>query len=415
MASQRSQRGLDWLTFFAADVQTGFGPFIAVYLTAKSWSEAEIGLALSVGSLTAMLSQVPAGMLVDATPYKRLAALLALIAIAGSAVLLALFPSTWPVLAAEVLHGFASCVLVPALAAISLNLVGRKKLPERLGRNGRYASLGNAAAAALLGLTGAYVSGEAVFWFTAALTVPAILSLQLISAKDLEARIKRARGSGSGEGGIKALLLQRGVLVFAGACLLFTLSNAAMLPLASAGMTHEAGEKANLFVAGGLVVSQVVVAMISPWIGRLSEQHGRRLVLLAGLAVLPVRGALLATLSGPSVLLASQALDGLTAGVFAVLVPLVAADLTRGTNRFNLCMGLFGLAVGIGATISTAAAGAIAAWMGYWVAFGLLGAVGLATFLLVLLAMPETKAGRGIPGLEEGAPAGAQAAAQPAS
>ncbi|WP_159993374.1 MFS transporter [Roseomonas sp. 18066] len=411
MASQRSQRGLDWLTFFAADVQTGFGPFIAVYLTAKSWTEAEIGLALSVGSLTAMLSQVPAGMLVDATPHKRLAALLALLAIAGSAVLLALFPSTWPVLAAEVLHGFASCVLVPALAAISLALVGRKKLSERLGRNGRYASLGNAAAAALLGLTGAYVSGEAVFWFTAALTIPAILSLQLISAKDLAERVKRARGSGSGEGGIKDLLLQRGVLVFAGCCLLFTLSNAAMLPLASAGMTQEAGERANLFVAGGLVVSQVVVAMISPWIGRLAEQHGRRLLLLAGVAVLPVRGALLAMLSGPPVLLASQALDGLTAGVFAVLVPLIAADLTRGTNRFNLCMGLFGLAVGIGATVSTAAAGLVAAWLGPWIAFAGLGAVGLATFLLVLLAMPETKAGRAMPGdADRAAPAAEPAA-----
>jgi MFS family permease len=410
MASQRSQRGLDWLTFFAADVQTGFGPFIAVYLTAKSWSEAEIGLALSVGSLTAMLSQVPAGMLVDATPHKRVAALLALLAIAGSAVLLALFPTTWPVMAAEVLHGFASCVLVPALAAISLALVGRRKLSERLGRNGRYASLGNAAAAALLGLTGAYLSGEAVFWFTAALTVPAILSLKLISAKDLEARVNRARGSGSGEGGIKGLLLQRGVLVFAGCCLLFTLSNAAMLPLASAGMTQQSGERANLFVAGGLVVSQVVVAMISPWIGRLAEQHGRRLVLLAGLAVLPLRGALLAMLTGPQVLLASQALDGLTAGVFAVLVPLIAADLTRGTNRFNLCMGLFGLAVGIGATVSTAAAGLVASTFGHWIAFGGLGAVGLATFLLVLLAMPETKSGRSLPER----PAGSGPAAEPA-
>jgi MFS family permease len=173
MPAKRSQRALDWLTFFAADVQTGFGPFIAVYLTARSWTATEIGFALSVGTFAAMLSQLPAGALVDATPHKRVAALAALIAIALSALLLALWPSRWPVLASEVLHGFASCVLVPALAAISLAMVGRKDLSKRLGRNGRYASLGNAAAAALLGLTGAYVSGAAVFWLTAALTLPA--------------------------------------------------------------------------------------------------------------------------------------------------------------------------------------------------------------------------------------------------
>ncbi|MFC7553122.1 MFS transporter [Pseudoroseomonas wenyumeiae] len=135
-------------------MQTGFGPFIAVYLVAQGWNEAQLGLALSLGTLTAMAGQVPAGIAVDASPNKRMAALLALVAIAASAVLLALWPSTWPVMASEVLHGVASAVLVPAMAAISLAMVGRHALSRRLGRNGRYASLGNASAAGLLGLAG---------------------------------------------------------------------------------------------------------------------------------------------------------------------------------------------------------------------------------------------------------------------
>jgi MFS family permease len=391
MPAKRSQRALDWLTFFAADVQTGFGPFIAVYLTARSWTEAEIGFALSVGTFAAMLSQLPAGALVDATPHKRVVALAALIAIALSALLLALWPSRWPVLASEVLHGFASCVLVPAMAAISLAMVGRKELSKRLGRNGRYASLGNAAAAALLGLTGAYVSGAAVFWFTALLTLPAITCLLLIRPDDLRERVRKTHGSGSGEGGLRKLLAQPGILVFTACCCLFTLSNAAMLPLASAGMAHAAGERANLTVAGGLIVSQCVVAAISPWIGRLADLRGRRFLLLAGLAVLPVRGMVLALVGGQTALLTAQALDGLTAGVFGVLIPLIAADLTRGTNRFNLCMGLFGLAVNIGATISTTAAGAIAHAFGYWTAFAALAAIGLLTLAMVVILMPETR------------------------
>jgi MFS family permease len=393
MPSLRSQRGLDWLTFFAADVQTGFGPFIAVYLAAHSWNEAQIGLALSLGTLTAMAGQVPAGMVVDASPNKRLAALLALVAIAGSAVLLALWPSTWPVMASEVLHGVASAVLVPAMAAISLAMVGRHALSRRLGRNGRYASLGNAAAAGLLGLAGAYVSPASVFWLTAVLVVPAIIALQSIQPQDLEERVRRSRTRGSGEGGMKRLLLKPGVVIFAAVCCLFTAANAAMLPLSGAQVTQQSGSYANLIVAGGLIASQIMVAVISPGISRLADERGRRMVLLAGLAVVPLRGALLALLDGQWVVLAAQALDGINAAVFVILVPLIASDLTRGTNRFNLCMGIFGLAVGIGGTLSTTVAGAVATWVGPSIAFAGLGVTGLLAFLLVLFWMPETKEG----------------------
>jgi hypothetical protein len=49
--ARRSLRGLDWFVFFVADVQTGFGPFVAVYLTAPKWTQIDIGLVLTVGSL----------------------------------------------------------------------------------------------------------------------------------------------------------------------------------------------------------------------------------------------------------------------------------------------------------------------------------------------------------------------------
>ena len=127
MTDRRSERGLDWLNFFVADVQTGFGPFIAVYLAGQEWSETDIGFALSVGTFTAMASQVPAGRLVDATPQKRLVALAALVCLAVSAILLAVWPATLPVLVSEVLHGFTSCVLAPAVAAISVALVGQRR------------------------------------------------------------------------------------------------------------------------------------------------------------------------------------------------------------------------------------------------------------------------------------------------
>ena len=133
-------RALDWLNFFVANLQTGFGPFIAVYLTTQKWTQGEIGVALSVGSAATLLAQVPAGALVDAMPRKRLAAALALALVGLSAALLAVWPERLPVMLEEALHGFASCVLVPAIAAITLNRVGRRAFAERLGRNARFAA-----------------------------------------------------------------------------------------------------------------------------------------------------------------------------------------------------------------------------------------------------------------------------------
>jgi len=387
---RRSQRGLDWLNFFVADVQTGFGPFVAVYLTTQAWTEVQIGFALSLGTLTAMLSQLPAGALVDATRHKRRAAMAALVGITLSAVLLAAWPATLPVLLAEVLHGFASCVMNPSIAAISLALVGRAALGERLGRNARFASLGGAIAAGVMGLIGTYLSPAAVFWLTAALAVPSMIALLSIRQSALrqnvaatQAQTKRAR--------LKDLLMNRGVLVFAGCALLFTLSNAAMLPLAGTAVTQAAGDEANLIIAGCLVVPQLVVAGLSPWVGRLAEERGRRIALLLGFSMLPLRGVLLAVVNDPYMLLLVQALDGVSAATLNVMLPLTAADLTRGTNRFNLCMGFFGLSVGIGGTISTGLAGAVASWVSPSAAFAMLGGIGLLCVLLTLLAMPETR------------------------
>ena len=393
-ASKRSQRALDWLNFFVADVQTGFGPFVAVYLAAQEWTQAEIGLALSVGAFTAMASQLPAGALVDATPKKRSAALAALVAVAASALLLAAWPATLPVLFAEVLHGFASCVLAPAVAAISLALVGRRGLGERLGRNARYRAVGNGIAAGALGAAGTYLSGAAVFWLTAALCVPALAALAAIRGADLApppVEAGQAAATDGGRGEVRRLLADRRLLVFAACCALFALSNAAMLPLAGVEATRNTGDVANLVIAAAIVVPQFVNAAMAPWVGRLAERRGRRVALLIGFGALPARGLLLPlAVDNPSMLVAVQALDGVSAAALGVLLPLIAADLTRGTNRFNLCMGVFGLATGVGATLSTAAAGAIAGWLGVGAAFVALAGAGLLAVLLVLFAMPET-------------------------
>lgn len=117
---------------------------------------------------------------------------------------------------------------------------------------------------------------------------------------------------------------------------------------------------------------------------------GRSLLLVA-LGVLPVRGLLFVFLTGPTSIVAVQMLDGVSAAVLGVLVPLVIADISYGTGHFNLAQGVTGMAVGLAAAISTSAAGFVADRFGPHAAFvSLAGAAGCG-FLLLLLLMPETR------------------------
>ncbi|MGN4150753.1 MFS transporter [Burkholderia gladioli] len=392
--SIRSLRSLDWLNFFVANVQTGFGPFIASYLASHKWTQGEIGLVLSIGTISAMVSQVPGGAAVDALKNKKGAAAWAIAAIILSAVLLASSPTIVPVMAAEVFHGFASCMLTPALAAISFALVGRANLGDRLGRNARWASIGSAVAAGLMGLTGEYISARAVFWLTAAMAMPALVALAMIQPTHtvVAPTTGRARDAVEGEREtIFDLLRDRRMLVFAACVVLFHLSNAAMLNLAAGEVTAGMGDNVQLVIAACIIVPQAIVAMLSPWVGRSAQRWGRRPILLLGFSALPVRALLFAGVGSPYLLVPVQMLDGISAAVFGVMLPLIAADVAGGKGRYNLCIGLFGLAAGIGATLSTTLAGFAADHFGNTMSFFGLAVAGALAVALVAVAMPETR------------------------
>ena len=163
-------------------MQTGFGPFIAAYLASQAWTQGQIGLALSIGTVTFMAGQVPCGALVDAARRKRPVAAAAVFAIVASALMLALLPERLPVYLAEILHGLASCVLTPVIAALSLAAAGASGavFGVRLGRNARYASIGSGVAAAMMGATGYYVSEQSVFLLAAVMAIPALYTLRMI-------------------------------------------------------------------------------------------------------------------------------------------------------------------------------------------------------------------------------------------
>jgi MFS family permease len=393
--SRRSSRGLDWFIFFVADVQTGFGPFVSVYLTAQRWTQVDIGLVLSAASFVGLVGQMPGGALVDAARSERFVAGAAVIAICVSALTYAALPIFPMVLAGSVLHALASCVLGPAIAAISLGLVGHAAIGERLGRNARFASVGNGLAAAAMGACGYLLSARAVFIVTVLLLVPALIALRAIAENEIDP--ERAHGALPRQAVAMpptrpgTLMQNRSLLIFAGCLLLFHLANSAMLPLMGSVVTMKSARWATLIIAACIVVPQLVVAALSPWVGARAQIWGRRPLLLIGFAALPIRGLLFASVTNPTALLAVQLLDGATAAIFAVLVPLVVADLTRGTGHFNLGQGILGTATGIGASLSATLAGYLSDRFGSPAAFASLAVIAFLGFALAWRLMPETR------------------------
>ncbi|MDB5987485.1 MAG: major facilitator superfamily [Nevskia sp.] len=385
-------RGLDWFNLFVANIQTGFGPFIAVYLSSQSWTQTSIGLALSIGTISAMASQVPAGAVVDAMPNKTRVAAFSVLVFTVSALMFAIYPIPLFVYLAEILHGVSSCTLGPAIAAMSLVIAGRFGMGLRLGRNARYAAIGNGVGAALMGACGQYVSERAVFFLTAALTLPALVALLplrrfAIAGADLQ---PPKHQPGQSRAQFLRVLADRRLLIFCACAMLFTFANAPMLMLISGTMTAKVGNP-SLLIAACIVLPQMIVALASPSVGRLAEQRGRRIVLMLGFIMLPLRGLLFATVTSPALVVAIQALDGIAAACFGIMVPLIVSDVAARSGHFNLSLGFVGFAIGIGGTLSTPAAGWLADHFGTQLAFSGLTGVGIAAVLLVLFAMPETR------------------------
>lgn len=392
--ARRSRHGLDWLSFFIADVQTGFGPFIAVYLATNAWSPGEIGLVLSIGSIAGIAGQAPGGALVDAVSSKRLLIGIALAMIAAGALIFALWPSFWPVVLAELLHGSTGGTIKSALAAVGLGLVGHSALSHRLGRNQRFNSFGNALTAGLMGVLGRFMSTQTPFFVAAALCIPAALALTAIRGSDIdyaEARSAADRSNPRKGSRLREAARNRHLHVFIGSLVLFQLANAALMPLATGRVGYQHARESELVTAAVIIGPQIVAGLIASWIARRSDDWGRRPLMMVALGVVTVRAVLFAATSNPWLIAAIQLLDGASASIIGIMTPLVIADLTRGTGRYNLAQGVAGTATGVGAALSVGISGYAVEQFGYTTSFFGLAAAGVAGFVVLYGLLPETK------------------------
>jgi MFS family permease len=224
-----------------------------------------------------------------------------------------------------------------------------------------------------MGACGYVLSNQAVFFMTAALVAPAQLALGCIRTRRT-ARSSRPFCAGPGFD-LRALLSDRRLLVFSACILLFQLANAAMLPLMGGILADRCGAWAASFIGACTVVPQLVVIATSPLVARAADWWGRRRLLLLCFVAVAVRGALFAVVREPGIVIAVQTLDGISAAVLGILVPLVVADIMADSGQFNLALGTVGTAVGIGAAMSTSLAGYAIDHFGGQFTFALLASI----------------------------------------
>ena len=368
------------LNLFLADVRDGLGPFLGVFLQGKGWGPAEIGLVMTLGGLVGMAATMPMGALVDASRAKRAIIVIGSAAILAASLTILAVPYFAAVAVAQAVNGVAAAALLPAIAGLTLGLVGPSRFDHQLGRNEAFNHAGNILAAVLAGVLGWWFGLSAVFALLGAMALLGALSALAIPAAAIDHEAARGGSGAAGEGheSVGRLLREPALVTAAVTFALFHLGNAAMLPLFGQAMVATAGADPSGLTAATVVVAQgtmIPMALVAAWLG---QRSGYRLVLLLALAALPVRGviAALAVHYGAAwALVPVQILDGVGAGLLGVATPGLVARILAGSGRFNLGLGFAMTAQGVGASLSTLLGGVVAQRFGYPAAFLALGGV----------------------------------------
>ena len=399
--SKQSLRGLDALNFFLADVRDGLGPYLAIYLLAvrgpsHGWDEATVGAVITTAGIVGLIVQTPMGGLIDRIRHRRGIVMFAAVAVTASSIMLPFVHGYGLVTATQAVASIAGAVFAPAISAITLGLVGPKMFSPRVGRNEALNHGGNAASAGLAALLAWWFGPVVVFWLMGFLAICSVVAATRINPAEIDDRMARGLSDSSpddgGASGFSVLLKNRSLLIFAVIAFMFHLSNAAMLTSVSQLLTRVVGKgSATSLVAICVLAAQLVMIPVAILVGRKADVWGRKPIFMVGFAVLAARGVLYTVSDNGVWLVVVQALDGIGAGIFGALFPVVIADLTKGTGRFNVAQGAVSTAQGLGGALSAGMAGAIIVAAGYSVAFWTLAAIAAVGLVLYGVFMPETR------------------------
>lgn len=388
-AKAASLTWLSRLNFCLADVRDGLGPFLGVFLMGQGWAADDIGYVMTLGGIAGMLATTPAGALTDAVRAKRLVVGLGSVLVVAGSLLLLISPSFTVTAISQVGTGIVGAIIGPAIAGLTLGIVGQQGLPSQLGRNEAWNHAGNVFSATLAGVLGYYWGLPAVFVLMAVMAVASLLCLARIRPEDIDHDVARGldpqRTSDKPDTSTwRVLASSRPLMLLALAMMLFHLGNAAMLPLLGQSVVSRGGADPALYTALTVIVAQLVMIPTALFAGGFADRKGYWLLITIALLALPLRGMVAGLWDSPWALLPVQMLDGVGAGLLGVALPGSVARILHGSGHINIGLGAVTTIQSIGAAMSPALAGVVARHYGYGAAFAVL--TGIALLALVVWA-----------------------------
>ncbi len=394
-------RNLLALNFFSADVRDGLGPYLAIYLmTMLQWKPGAIGIALALSTIVTVVVQPGAGAIIDHTRHKRSLLVICALGIALAALAIPYIPWDGIIYASQAVIGAAGAFIPPAIAAITLGIVGHAGFTQQTSANEAANHTGNVVTALLVAFLAFEGMILGMFWVLLAMAVGMLVSVLLIRPRQIDHDLARGGITETSDGGElgkarpKALSLffeDKRLLVFAVSIVLFHFANAAMLPLVSQKLSQGGGAAAAIeFTSASIIAAQFVMVLMAVICGRTADSWGRKPLFILAFAILPIRGLLYTLYDEPAFLVAVQGLDGVANGIFGVLFLLITADLTKGSGHFNLAQGVLTALVGVGAALSNIIAEWIVELFNFDAGFYFLAAVALLGLAIFFFFMPET-------------------------
>ena len=390
---RQSLVSLDFLNLFLLNIHLGVRPYLVVYLSSVLfWDAVQIGYVMGITGIIGIVAQAPAGALMDLTVHKRKWIALAALLIGCCSLATVWFSSFWSITTFQSISTSAGALFAPGLAALSLGIVGRKGMDERIGRNQTFTALGNILLAVLIGVCAHFYGPSWIYYLVAGMSVIASLSCLSIREKDIDHRLA------SGKEETKdfhqennSSLFHRTTVVFLLSIVFFHFANAAMLPMLGQLLSRSSPLHASAYLSACIIVAQLVTVPLGVWVGGLSSRFPRRSLFLVAFVLLPIRGVLYTLYHDPFYLISIQVLDALCGTFSGVMQVMIAADITKGTGKFNLMQGIVATALGTGTALSHFLSGYLIQYIGFEKGFLVLSLLAVFALLFFYFAMPETK------------------------
>src|ERR1700744_5505579 len=179
------------VNFFMADMQSGIGPFLGVFLLEHGWASGTIGTAMTIGNIAGMLITTPVGGFIDTSNHKRVWVIVPGIAVVAASSTILIWQSFWAVAASQVATAIAGAAIVPAVTGVTLGIVGQKGFNRQNGRNQAFNHAGNMVGAAVSGFLGWHYGYVSVFLLAAMFGVVTLVSVLMIPADTIDNRAAR--------------------------------------------------------------------------------------------------------------------------------------------------------------------------------------------------------------------------------